>query len=263
MDWFKHDTTSMDDPDIQEAEDTFGDAGYNVFFKTLEIFGKEYSHLENDKLRISSTVLARKCRKRWTKVEKILNFYQTKNRIFHETDGAYVLLEIPDFVEKASNWTRRKRPGKDPLPTEAPTEAPTAIEEEEEVEVEKETIGHFNQPWNDFWEIWPKKVAKEAARKAWKKLSAKDRVAAIKDVEQRRDCEEWAKNNYQFCLNPATYLNGKRWNDEETKPKPTGPAPDAAAAIRAQEAQEMAENPEEFEHINIDGMFDGILKGVG
>jgi hypothetical protein len=136
MDWFKHDTTSIDDPDIQEAEEIFGDAGYAVFFKILEIYGKEFSHLVGQKLRISSTILRRKLRKSSAKVEQMLNFYQTKNRIFFEIDGPYYLIEIPQFIDKASNWTKRQKPIKDTPPTEVPTEAPTAKEEEEEKEEE-------------------------------------------------------------------------------------------------------------------------------
>ena len=81
MDWFKHDTSSIDDPDMMEAELLFGDAGYSVFFKILEIYGKEFSHLSDGKLNISCTILRRKLNKSWTKVERILNFYQTKKRI--------------------------------------------------------------------------------------------------------------------------------------------------------------------------------------
>ena len=137
MEWFKHKTASIDDPDIIEAEDRFGESGYNVFFKILEVYGDEFKKVGKDgNLRISKRVVGRKLRKRWSRVELILKYYQTKLRIFSttdETDENYVFINIPDFIALASNWTRR--PKKEP--TEAPTEAPTAIEVEEEVEKEE------------------------------------------------------------------------------------------------------------------------------
>lgn len=148
MDWFKHKTTSADDPDIMEAEDIFGDAGYNVFFKVLEIYGKEFNSTNGGgDLRINRKVLARKLGKRWVKVALILNFYQTKGRFsltFDCDDDNFIIINIPKFIDLASNWVKRTRN----QPTEAPTDVPTAIEVEEEVEEEKELHpakngGHF------------------------------------------------------------------------------------------------------------------------
>ncbi len=140
MKWYQHSTDSHDDPDIADAMDEFGDAGYSVFFIILEIYGREFNHLNDGWLTVSQTFLRRKLRKSWTKAEQILNFYQTKNRIFYETDGNEVRINVPNFIDKASNWTKRPKQGKKALPTEAPTEVPTAKEEEEEEEKKKKEL---------------------------------------------------------------------------------------------------------------------------
>ncbi len=157
MKWYQHSTDSHDDPDIADALDEFGDAGYSVFFIILEIYGREFNHLNDGWLTVSQTFLRRKLRKSWTKAEQILNFYQTKNRIFYETDGNEVRINVPNFIDKASNWTKRPKQDKRASPTEAPTEAPTAREEEEEEEEEKKkkellTIPDFIDPniWKAF-----------------------------------------------------------------------------------------------------------------
>lgn len=125
MQWFKHKTSSHDDPHISECEDIYGDAGYTIFFKLLEIYGQEFRHLEDGWLDVSQTFVRRKLRKSWTKVEQVLNFYQEKNRICFTSDYGRLRYKVPGFIELASNWTSRK----EPKPTEAPTEAPTAIEQ--------------------------------------------------------------------------------------------------------------------------------------
>ena len=139
MDWFQHDTDSHDDPDISDAEDKFGDAGYSVFFKTLEIYGKEFSHLNNEGwLRISKVFLRRKLRKSWTKVEQILNFYQERERVYTKTENGFILINIPKYLKKASNWTKRIKP--------KPTEAPTAKEEKKKRIEKKRDIKRFIPP---------------------------------------------------------------------------------------------------------------------
>ncbi|MCP3684307.1 MAG: DUF4373 domain-containing protein [bacterium] len=138
MHWFKHQTASHDNPDISDAMDEFGDAGYSVFFILLEIYGKEFSRLSEGKLTVSLKFLSRKLRKSSGKVKQILNFYSKRQKIVYEIEDKYVTLEIPKFLEITSNWTKRQSNQETPLPTEAPTEAPTAREEEEEEEEEEE-----------------------------------------------------------------------------------------------------------------------------
>ena len=131
MKWFQHSTDSHDDPDISDAEDQFGDAGYNIFFKILEIYGREFNQLNSDGwLRISRTFLRRKLRKSWTKVEVLLNFYQERQRIYYKIDGLFVNLIIPRFIEISSNWMKRKKEKSKPS-LQSAYRAPTAKEKEE------------------------------------------------------------------------------------------------------------------------------------
>ena len=64
-----------------------------------------------------------------------------------------------------------------------------------------------------FWTIYPKKVGKEAAYKAWKKLKP-NTDAVLKALGWQVDSEQWLKDAGQFVPNPATYLNQGRWKDE-------------------------------------------------
>ncbi len=68
--------------------------------------------------------------------------------------------------------------------------------------------------FDDFWDIWPNKTGKEPARKAWKRLSADDRREAT------RSAQSWfsawrAGNPHASAIHPASYLNQKRWEDEQ------------------------------------------------
>ena len=86
------------------------------------------------------------------------------------------------------------------------------IEEDKELEKDKEDI----YPFDEFWKAYPKKKAKEAAKKAWLKLKPDETLgkAIITAVLKSANTTDWKKENGKYIPHPATYLNGKRWEDE-------------------------------------------------
>lgn len=67
-----------------------------------------------------------------------------------------------------------------------------------------------------FWALYPNKKGKAAAEKAWKKLKVtNDLFSLIADgLAKQVVCPAWTKDGGQFIPHPATWLNGKRWEDE-------------------------------------------------
>jgi hypothetical protein len=69
-----------------------------------------------------------------------------------------------------------------------------------------------------FWLVYPKKVAKDAARKAFTKRNPDavlvDRMVAA--VQQQAQSEQWQRDAGRFIPNPSTWLNQARWQDEPT-----------------------------------------------
>lgn len=72
--------------------------------------------------------------------------------------------------------------------------------------------------WFDdtFWPAYPKKVAKEAARKAAAKVLAAgaDPAEVMAGLEAARASEQWTRDGGRYVPHPATWLNGRRWEDE-------------------------------------------------
>jgi hypothetical protein len=209
MFWFKHFTASHEDPDISDAWDKFGDAGPLIFWIILEVYGQEFSHLENDFLSISLRYFERKTRRKFKKSEKILEFFKNRSRIYFKIEGENILIKCPKFIDIASNWTKRENKS----PTEAPTEVPTAKEVEVEVEVEKKPpiVPH---DFDLFWKSYPKKIGKVAALKSWKKNNHPSVEKIITAIEIQKSSEQWKKDGGQFIPHPATWLNQGRWDDE-------------------------------------------------
>lgn len=74
--------------------------------------------------------------------------------------------------------------------------------------------------WFDvtFWPAYPRKVAKEAARKAAAKVLAAgvDPAEVMAGLEAARASEQWTRDGGRYVPHPATWLNGRRWEDEAT-----------------------------------------------
>jgi len=71
-----------------------------------------------------------------------------------------------------------------------------------------------------FWKLYPNKKGKAAAQKAWAKLHVTDDLFNLIAQGLARQCVSpgWTKDGGQFIPHPATWLNGKRWEDEIAPP---------------------------------------------
>ena len=72
--------------------------------------------------------------------------------------------------------------------------------------------------WEKFWSLYPRKVAKGDARKAWASTASirppiDEILAAIRAQSQS---DQWRKDFGTFIPYPATWLRGERWADSVT-----------------------------------------------
>lgn len=68
----------------------------------------------------------------------------------------------------------------------------------------------------EFWAAYPKKVAKGAALKAWKRLKPSQELTEkmIAAIQRQKASDQWTREGGRFIPNPATWLNAERWEDE-------------------------------------------------
>lgn len=64
-----------------------------------------------------------------------------------------------------------------------------------------------------FWAVYPRKVGKGDAKKAFAKVKAPVSVL-INAVNTQKQSQQWLRNDGQYIPNPATWLNQGRWEDE-------------------------------------------------
>ncbi|MCF7558887.1 hypothetical protein [Pseudomonas petrae] len=67
-----------------------------------------------------------------------------------------------------------------------------------------------------FWKLYPRKVDKVKAEKAWIKLNVTEEMFAVIATVLARQCQSvgWLKSGGQFIPHPTTWINGNRWEDE-------------------------------------------------
>lgn len=71
--------------------------------------------------------------------------------------------------------------------------------------------------FSEFWSSYPKKVGKQHALKAWSKIrpTAELHEKIMQAVEAQKRSEQWRRDNGRYIPNPATWLNGGYWDNEE------------------------------------------------
>ncbi|GAB0076995.1 helix-turn-helix domain-containing protein [Pseudomonas syringae] len=82
------------------------------------------------------------------------------------------------------------------------------------------TVKGFDQ----FWKMYPRKLGKDKASKAWQKLQMTEALydLIVSALAKHVATPGWTKDNGQFIPHAATWLNGKRWEDEVVPAGKTG-----------------------------------------
>ena len=95
-------------------------------------------------------------------------------------------------------------------------------EKEIEIEIENDSSTPYSPPpgdgFDEFWALYPKKVGKIAAKKAFQKARKTTSLETLLAAVRAQKCgSRWSKDNGDFIPNPATWLNQGRWEDQETE----------------------------------------------
>ena len=75
--------------------------------------------------------------------------------------------------------------------------------------------GNFGSAFDTFWEAYPRRKGKGAARKAFAKASKTVTLGTmLAALERQKASSDWQKEGGQYIPYPATWLNQGRWEDE-------------------------------------------------
>lgn len=109
----------------------------------------------------------------------------------------------------------------DDQPTYQPTPTTTNFELKPEENAEQKSLievkPESEKAFDAFWKIWPRKVSKDDARRAWNKVKPSEYPAIMSAVPVQIKSGDLNTTELKYCPHPATWLNAGRWKDENTE----------------------------------------------
>jgi hypothetical protein len=151
------------------------------------------------------------------------NFYQLIGVEGRHDDKASKTAPDPKTVPVPKTGLPRPKNGSTPDPK-------TGHESKKNLtRTEKRERGNAREGFAVFWQAYPRKVSKAQAENAWAKIAPDECLlrVIVAAVEGSKTSEQWQRDNGQFIPHPATWLNGRRWEDEQ--PAPITPTAGASA----------------------------------
>lgn len=112
------------------------------------------------------------------------------------------------------------RPSKPHCPTYEPSVSTPGVIRDDSALKGREGKGREYTSFDVFWSSYPKKVAKQDALKAFLKLKLQngDFDKALSSLEAAKKSDQWRRDGGKFIPHAATWLNGRRFEDEVTQP---------------------------------------------
>jgi len=152
----------------------------------------------------------------------LAEFFQLENGRLHQAKLTRIWREAHDAHQRrvnagSSGGKSKALKIKETMPSNA-TAKPKQPEPEPDIR-EDTNVSSWRKSsplegFDAFWEIWPSKINKDAARRAWKKMSLESRRLAYRAV---RDgwFERWRQGSPDANpIHASSFLNGKRWEDQ-------------------------------------------------
>jgi len=124
-------------------------------------------------------------------------------------------LVFPNFDRHMSESAKKRalateRQSRKRRDTVSRTKRDISVTREEKKRVDKTPV----VPFDEFWGCVVRKVARRDAEKAWGRLTSDERVAALNGMRKAAQSEQWQRDGGKFVPYPATWLNGRRWEDD-------------------------------------------------
>lgn len=141
--------------------------------------------------------------------------------------------EKTELIQNGYNLYPQDRLGKDRLYNNIYGQNDVNDVSNDKVEVVVVDIVDPKLSFEKFWEVYPRKVAKQNAYKWFLKHKPNEELLEkiLTAIEKYKKTEQWQKDGGQFVPHPTTWLNGKRWEDEiivsatKSNNKKTAPLP--------------------------------------
>jgi len=239
VDYFPHDTDASEGKTLTIIQSKYGNDGYAFWFKLLQILGKSPGHYYNFNNPADWEFLLAKTHINDTDTVKgILDTLSLLSAIDPELYACgYIWSD--NFVKGVADAYSRSIEGAPERPSflvNVPNQAVNVSNNGDNVDNNPEIPTEIQQTkgilkdtklricsngFEAFWKAYPKKKAKGKAEVAFKKINPDEQLLStiLDAIAKAKKSIDWQKEDGQFIQYPATWLNGRQWEDEYLQEK--------------------------------------------
>ena len=178
-----------------------------------------------------------------SKVKRILIEFENDQQIDRQRSNQNSLITVKnwDAYQSRDQQNDQKVTSKRP----ASDQPVTTNKNVKNIKNDKNVRNIYTIGFASFWSSYPKKKSKPEAEKAWNKLKPDDALLAtiLKAIDAQKKTDGWTKDVGKFIPHPATWLNGRRWEDEVIPASPK---------ITQDRSFERKHAPGAYDHLAID-----------
>ena len=216
-DWIKFELATMDKPEVCQIADLADIDPDAVVGKLMRVWGWFDQQTESG----NAPSVSKKLLDRLVGVSGFCEFMQSVGWMI-DGDG---IISLPNFDRHNGKTAKNrvltaKRVANHKVKTNAETNAPIvsgALPKEEKRREENKALKEsIDEAFSKFWRLYPKKVSKKDAAKAWAKVKPDLFPVIMQALANQISSDGWARDDGKYIPNAATWLNAERWEDEVT-----------------------------------------------
>jgi hypothetical protein len=173
----------------------------------------ETGRIEADGLPLTSEEIADQAAVSTVETRLALDYFIERQMVGQDEDGCYVVLNYLEHQVHRTSIARAK--GENSPSASASASASSKGKGKRKTKLETDyVVEALGTGFNEFWEDYPRKVAKQAAAEVWLRMSDEQRTLARSAILVH--ASNWAIEDRSLdkIPYPATWLNGKSWQDE-------------------------------------------------
>lgn len=186
-------------------------------------------HLERGQLVTTVAEIATNNKLSIQQTKNILAALKSTNKITIKSTNKFSIITLIDYdldlqINKQNNKQTTNKITENQQTNNKQTNQPTLLNTEYRITENRNNAraregeglkNSLEEAFARFWSAYPKKTAKQSAYKAWIKLKPDKELTEkiLSALERHKKSVQWLKDNGQFIPYPATWLNGKRWED--------------------------------------------------
>lgn len=213
--YFSHDANAHNDPKMLNLRLLSGWEGIGLFWTFLEILREipehkyaEENHLASLELRLSTPQAKLQA---WLKDCYKVGLLVCEDGFIYSVSFLDRMREMDEKRQLLSEAGRRGGL--------ASSQAKASLKAGSSSKVKESKVKEIEASFLEFYSKYPRKQGKEDAFKAFQKLDPKDALLErlLSAVSAWASSEAWLKDGGKYVPLPATWLRGKRWEDELPK----------------------------------------------